>query len=270
MPDEFDVTENVTEQGFVKEEVACCDQQFATPCVTTKGNDGVGIAGVALLGGGGSMRITLTNGVYYDIVLPVGPQGIQGIQGVQGTSITSVTTVGINMRVTLSTGVFFDIPLIQGPAGANGVDGAAGLSVVSATVNGSNELILTMSNGTTINAGVIPGIAGPPGPPGPTGATGATGATGPVGPAGPTFAVRDNAAADLNTRITTDSYYIDDISACAGSPTGLANDKAFLEIRAFSGNVIQTLTLITGVIYTRFYSGAWTHWFYYTGTDSGS
>lgn len=58
-----------------------------------------------------------------------------------------------------------------GPAGPPGDDGAPGVSVTSATVNGSGHLILTLSTGATIDAGVV------------AGATGATGPTGPTGPA---------------------------------------------------------------------------------------
>lgn len=40
--------------------------------------------------------------------------------------------------------------------GADGADGADGSYIVSASVNGSGELLLTMSDGSTINAGTIP------------------------------------------------------------------------------------------------------------------
>lgn len=59
-----------------------------------------------------------------------------------------------------------------GPAGPPGADGDPGVSVTSATVNGSGHLILTMSTGATIDAGVVVGATGATGP---TGATGATG-----------------------------------------------------------------------------------------------
>ncbi len=48
----------------------------------------------------------------------------------------------------------------QGPAGPAG---AAGVSVSSATVAATGHLILTMSNGQTIDAGVVVGPQGPPG-----------------------------------------------------------------------------------------------------------
>jgi len=70
----------------------------------------------------------------------------------------------------------------QGAQGPTGVAGPAGRNVSSATISGDN-LVLSMSDSTTIDAG---NVRGPQGPAGPTGATGATGATGPQGPAGAT------------------------------------------------------------------------------------
>ena len=74
----------------------------------------------------------------------------------------------------------------QGPQGIQG-DGNAGIS--SATIN-SNDLILTLADSTTVNAGNVRGPVGPQGtqgiqgPQGDTGTTGSTGSTGPTGTAG--------------------------------------------------------------------------------------
>jgi hypothetical protein len=97
----------------------------------------------------------------------------------------------------------------QGPAGPTGATGPAGLSVTSATVSISGRLLITLSNGTTVDAGSVAGItsalvngagqlilnkqdgtsinAGSViGPKGDKGDTGATGATGPQGATGAT------------------------------------------------------------------------------------
>ena len=97
----------------------------------------------------------------------------------------------------------------QGPAGPTGATGPAGLSVTSATVSISGRLLVTLSNGTTVDAGSVAGISSALvngsgelilnkqdgtsinagsviGPKGDTGATGATGATGPQGATGAT------------------------------------------------------------------------------------
>ena len=60
--------------------------------------------------------------------LPAGPQGIQGPQGEQG---------------------------IQGEQGPAGADGANGVSVTGASIDAYNHLILTLSNGNTIDAGTV-------------------------------------------------------------------------------------------------------------------
>jgi serine protease Do len=72
-----------------------------------------------------------------------------------------------------------------GLAGCAGPAGATGVGVSSASVNSSGHLILTLSDGKTVDAG---NVVGPTGATGTAGATGATGATGPTGPAGPTGA----------------------------------------------------------------------------------
>ena len=49
---------------------------------------------------------------------------------------------------------------IQGPKGDPGDAGANGVGVASATVNGSGELISTLTNTSTVNAGNVKGPAG--------------------------------------------------------------------------------------------------------------
>lgn len=67
------------------------------------------------------------------------------------------------------------------------VGGLLGKDIQSATINDSGHLILTLTDGTTLDAGVAKGAqgekgaTGPAGPAGPQGPKGATGATGPAG-----------------------------------------------------------------------------------------
>ena len=63
--------------------------------------------------------------------------------------------------------------------------GADGVSITNATINASGNLILTLSNGTTINAGMAKGNTGAVGPQGPQGVQGIKGDIGAVGPQGP-------------------------------------------------------------------------------------
>jgi hypothetical protein len=87
-----------------------------------------------------------------------GAQGIQGLTGVQGAT---------------------------GATGAQGTAGTNGISVTNSQVI-NDSLRITLSNGTTINAGYVKGNTGPQGL---TGATGPIGATGPQGSIGLTGAV---------------------------------------------------------------------------------
>lgn len=65
-----------------------------------------------------------------------GPQGIQGIQGEQGPKGDT------------------------GATGATGAQGPQGVSITNVAINASNHLIVTLSNGTTIDAGEIQGGGG--------------------------------------------------------------------------------------------------------------
>lgn len=60
------------------------------------------------------------------------------------------------------------------------VGGLLGKDIQSAAINDSGHLILTLTDGTTLDAGVAKGATGPAGPRGPKGDTG------PQGPAGHT------------------------------------------------------------------------------------
>jgi hypothetical protein len=146
-----------------------------------------------------------------------GPQGPQGSQGPAGLSITSATvSVSGRLLITLSSGSVVDAGNVAGissaavdsngqlvltkqdgsiinagsvigPAGATGATGSqgpqgdtgdTGIGIAGAVVNGSGRLIITLTDGSTVDAG---SSVGPQGPQGATGTTGATGATGPAG-----------------------------------------------------------------------------------------
>lgn len=257
----------------------------------TNGTNGVGIDSIDRTGGDGSAgsldtyTITYTDATTSTFTIQNGDNGTNGV-GVQSATIE--TNSGSPNYKKLILTLTDSTEIVCGT-----VVGTDGISVVSFSVDGAGDVTATMSDTSELAVGNIyggisaieaevvgddliltfplTGVFNAGDVRGPQGDTGATGATGATGPAGPTFTVRDNLASGLNTRTSTDSYYIDDISACTNAPAGVGAEKAFLEIRAFNPtNIIQTLTLISGVIYTRFYTGSWTNWFYYTGTDSGS
>lgn len=125
----------------------------------------------------------------------------------------------------------------KGDTGATGPQGPAGLSITSASVSVTGRLLVTLSNGSVVDAGSVAGISsaavsgtdliltkqdgstinagsivGPKGDKGDTGAAGATGATGPAGN-GIYSAVVDG---DGNLQITLD----DGTAINAGSTIG--------------------------------------------------
>lgn len=72
----------------------------------------------------------------------------------------------------------------SGPAGADGVNGADGVSVTGAAIDGAGHLILTLSVGGPIDAGVARGAQGEPGAAGADGQDGEAGTTVLAYPAG--------------------------------------------------------------------------------------
>lgn len=107
------------------------------------------------------------------LVLPQGPQGPKGEDGKDGTSVRilpnaeSCTELGdgyidasghLQVLINLDPRTFEDAGEIrgpQGPAGQDGTDGTDGVSVTNVAVTQTNHLIVTLSNGTTIDAGEI-------------------------------------------------------------------------------------------------------------------
>ena len=101
------------------------------------GADGVGIISTSIVGG--SLILNYSNTSTQNVGNIQGPQGDQGIQGPQGN-------VGL-------TGP-------QGPQGNVGPQGPAGVDVSSASVNGSGNLIITLSDASTVDAGNVRGADG--------------------------------------------------------------------------------------------------------------
>ena len=93
-----------------------------------------------------------------------GPQGPAGTDGktISSAAVSSGTlTLTMNDSSTVTVSGSVQGPQgatgAQGPAGNDGNDGAQGTHVTNATINGSGNLILTMSNSSTIDAGEAQG-----------------------------------------------------------------------------------------------------------------
>lgn len=120
--------------------------------------------------------------------------------------------------------------------------GGGGQSVTDARVDDNGDLIITLSDGNTLNAGHVVGAQGPAGPPGeqgprgqqgeqgPAGPKGDTGDTGPQGPAGadgvglPTVTAEDNG---MYAGVVDGAW--GKVSAPGGRPLQIAKDISLTE-----------------------------------------
>lgn len=114
------------------------------------GQDGLTIT-TTEVNGSGELIITYSDASTVNAGVVIGPQGPQGIQGPAGSDGAQGPAGPAGPEGPQG---------IQGPAGSDGAAGADGVSVTSATINESNELILTMSDASTINAGAFAASGG--------------------------------------------------------------------------------------------------------------
>lgn len=108
-----------------------------------------------------------------------GDQGIQGIQGVQGKQGAQ--------------GEKGD----KGDKGDTGNSGKDGVSVSKAEINGAGELVITLSDNSSFNLGVVIGSKGDTGEQGIQGEPGPQGETGETGPQGPAYTLTDEDRASI-------------------------------------------------------------------------
>ena len=131
------------------------------------GSDGVGITSVQLVGA--NLVLNYSNTSTQDVGNIQGPQGAQGAEGVH---VSSATISSNDLIITLSNSATINAGNVQGPAGPQGAtgatgaqgpagaDGADGTSISSATVNGSGNLIITLTDASTVDAGNVRGQDG--------------------------------------------------------------------------------------------------------------
>jgi hypothetical protein len=121
-----------------------------------------------------------------------GATGPFGSTGATGLLVQSAAIIGTDLVLNLSNGTQINAGAVlgatgatgyigsTGSTGATGATGATGLYVTTATVTG-NDLIISLNNGSSINAGAVLGATGSTGATGFIGSTGSTGATGATG-----------------------------------------------------------------------------------------
>ena len=122
-----------------------------------------------------------------------GPRGEQGLQGVQGEQ-----------------GVKGD----KGEQGAQGVQGESGIGISKTEINDKGELIITLSDGTLCNLGVIVGADGKDGQDGEKGDVGEQGPQGNKGDKGDTGATIEKIEFDENGKVVitlTDGTILDPV-----------------------------------------------------------
>ncbi|MBP05074.1 MAG: hypothetical protein CMA72_09870 [Euryarchaeota archaeon] len=130
-----------------------------------------------------SFTIRLTTGEFKKIQLPTAKDGEVGPQGIPGNSVT-----GPEGR--------------RGPAGKDaapardGAPGRPGVSVTTGVVNADGNLLIALSDGTSINLGRVVGPAGATGERGPTGLPGAPGKDGSAVLSGPRTPTQDDGKED--------------------------------------------------------------------------
>jgi hypothetical protein len=206
-----------------------------------------------------SLRITLSNGTTINAGYvkgntgatgPQGPIGLTGATGAQGSiGLTGAVGAAGPQGIQGLTGA-------QGATGATGAQGPAGTNGISVTNSQviNDSLRITLSNGTTINAGYVKGNVGATGQQGPIGLTGATGATGPQGPIG----LLQNGTAAGNTPYWDGTQWVLSSNNLYnnGGNIGIGNNSS-LEKLHVSGNMMlsgsikaqditQDITLIPG------------------------
>ena len=128
------------------------------------GSDGTSITNVQLVGS--NLVIDYSNTSTQDLGNIQGPQGDQGLEGVH---ISTATVTGDDLIITMSNAQTINAGNVRGSIGLTGDKGdkgdtgnagADGVSVTTALVNGSGNLILTLSDSNTIDAGNVRGADG--------------------------------------------------------------------------------------------------------------
>lgn len=121
----------------------------------TNGTDGVGITSIEKTSTAGlvdTYTITFSNGNTSTFTVTNGANGTDGSDGNGIVSVTKTSSEGLVDTYT----ILFDDGSSTTYEITNGKDGTNGISVSNLSINASNHLIVTLSNGTTVDAGAIP------------------------------------------------------------------------------------------------------------------
>lgn len=126
-----------------------------------EGIDGIYITGIELIKTEGNIdtyRIFFNNGNYFDFVVTNGTQGEVGASVLTGEGAPSNDLGRVNDSYIDTATWNYYLKTSNGwelKGNIRGSDGSNGISVESAYIDDNGELIVTLSNGQTINAGVV-------------------------------------------------------------------------------------------------------------------
>lgn len=138
-----------------------------TPSETLDVNGSLRVRTIATTVSDLDVLVTTATGVVQKRIFAdfVGSQGTQGIPGNDGISVTNATINGSDELIltfsdtnTINTGVVVGADGAQGIPGNDGAAGSIGtdgLSVTNAAIDGSSDLIITLSDNSTLNAGNV-------------------------------------------------------------------------------------------------------------------
>jgi hypothetical protein len=156
---------------------------------------------------------------------------LQGAPGLPGGGVSDFRNENGTLTIEMTDGTTFEA-FLGSSGGGSGAPGEDGVSVDYAEIVANGHLILTLSDGRTLDAGVAKGADGAPGTAGPKGDTGATSTVaGPQGPKGDTGTAGANGqgvptggtAGQILSKVDATAYNTAWIAAPAatnGLPTG--------------------------------------------------
>ena len=139
----------------------------------------------------GELVLTYSDNRVQNLGVVIGAQGEKGDTGAQGEDGVGIQTIIITgnneLEITLTNGTTLNLGNIKGEkgdkgdtgaAGVAGADGKDGIGITETSINEFGELILTYSDGETMNLGKVVGEDGAQGEKGDTGSSGADGKDG--------------------------------------------------------------------------------------------
>ena len=180
---------------------------------------------------------------------PQGPQGNVGNTGATGNGVTNATVSGGNLILSYSNTSTQDVGSVTGPTGPQGnvgptgntgATGPQGISVTNAALS-SDNLILTLSNASTIDAGNVRGAQGPTGIQGPAGNVLVT--TGNAAPSGASEGQMWYATDDGHTYIYVDSSWVQANPGQDPQTISINNTSNVITISGSNSNVDLTTVL---------------------------